>query len=308
MSFPHISTCSQRTTHPVIPNAQNPIMGNIFSTSSAAESQNGATNSLQSHVTLNGLDGLGMLASLPRELRDMVYAFALDDIVSDAQTTPIRGLSFLQAVAVDDLKKKEIDIALWRDIGRQNSIAILPPILFASTALCREVMASALPKYRLIVPNERAAHDFLGFLRTVMDNRVACVRNLVFGEMQRFVSAQSLHVELFKSCLSLQHVTFTISAKQIYQNVRHSATIMTAAEIVGTYQLTRVFACSSLRRITLRALHVGTILAGTTFDDFLERTLAFEDVEKLLRKECAEQKRKIVVEIESHAGIDVGCD
>ncbi|KAF2833448.1 hypothetical protein CC86DRAFT_451143 [Ophiobolus disseminans] len=277
-------------------------MGNIFTTPKPEES----VNSAQSHSDPDDCDGLGTLGCLPRELRNIIYDFALEYAESDAQLVPICGLSFVQAVAVDDLKKKKIDISLWKNIGYQNSITILPSLLSVSVALCCEAMSIALPKYQIIITSGRVAHDLFGFQETVPDNRFACVKDLLLGEMQRFDTIQSLHFQLLERCSTLKHITITISAKQIYRNVSNFLAIMTAPEIVKEYQLTKFLACSTLQRITLKALHIGTIQTGATCDEFVHQKIAFEDLKILLWKECKEAKRDITVEVEWHAGIVCG--
>lgn len=79
---------------------------------------------------------------------------------------------------------------------------------------------------------------------------------------------------------------------------------MTAPEIVKDYQLRRCLACSTLRRIILKALHTGTIQTGITLDECFEGMVTCEDVGELLCEKSREAKSDIEVTVEWDAGIE----
>tara|TARA_R110002003_G_scaffold1122_4_gene22472 strand:- start:140 stop:961 length:822 start_codon:yes stop_codon:yes gene_type:complete len=223
-------------------------MGNVF----ASLCRHAGNQPLGSTIT-NEAGGLGTLARLPQELRDMIYSYVLGDFMAPRSISLV-GMTFGQGMAAQDLLKKRIDVALWNDLGPRHSQANLPSILTTSLGLCQEALVIALPSYTFIVANERAAQDLIHFLESIPSTHFECVKAIEFGDLDRFDYMPFWHLQLINRCPKLRSLTLSICPERLHAGTSSRPTIKLPSRMVDDCHLRELFSCKSLEKITLLAL------------------------------------------------------
>jgi hypothetical protein len=163
-------------------------------------------------------------------------------------------MTYGQGIAAQDLLKKEIDVALWIDLGPQHCLANLPSILTTSLGLCQEALVIALPSYTFVVATEHAAQDLMHFLEAIPSTHFECVKAIEFGDLDRFDYMPFWHLQLIHRCQKLRRITLSIRPERLYAGTSSKPTAKLPSCMVDDCHLRELFSCKSLEKITLRAL------------------------------------------------------